>query len=279
MKTWLITGCSSGLGYTLAKHVLTQGDNVVLTARHPEQLQQLSDQFPETSLVAKLDVTESDDISSVMNSTKARFGGLDVLVNNAGYGLIGAVEEAEPAEYRPLFEVNVFGLIEVTRAALPLLRNSKHGRVVNLSSTLGFLGRAGFGLYSAAKFAVEGLSEALLAEVEPLGIKVMIVEPGAFRTNFLDRSLSVAVNQLDVYRDTVGQVRTYPELNNGKQRGNPDKAAEMIIKAVKAEDTPLRLALGADSYANNRGKIERALADFDRWESEAGEAVWFAEGN
>lgn len=279
MKTWLITGCSSGLGNILARHVLANGDNVVLTARKPEQLQDLAESFPNNTLVEKLDVTNANDISSVMVSVEQRFGGLDVLVNNAGYGLIGAVEEAQPSEYRPLFEVNLFGLIEVTRAALPLLRKSSGGRIVNLSSTLGFLGRAGFGLYSSAKFAVEGLSEALSAEVEPLGLKVIIVEPGAFRTDFLDRSLAVAENQIDAYHETVGQVRSYPDSYNGKQRGNPAKGVDMIIKAVNSDTPPLRLALGADSYANNRGKIERALSDFDNWESQAGEAVWFPDGD
>ena len=159
------------------------------------------------------------------------------------------------------------------------MRKGTGGRIVNLSSTLGFMGRAGFGLYSSAKFAVEGLSEALAAEVEPLGMNVIIVEPGAFRTDFLDRSLAVAETSIDAYADTVGQVRAYPEAFNGNQRGNPEKGVAMIAKAVDSDTPPLRLALGADSYANNRSKIDRALGDFDTWEGDAGEAVWFPEGS
>jgi NAD(P)-dependent dehydrogenase (short-subunit alcohol dehydrogenase family) len=267
-RTWLITGCTSGFGRTLARavlskyflnsfEVLSQGDAVAVTARHREMLADLVADYPSQALAIELDVTRSNDPARTVEQVQQHFGGLDVLVNNAGFGLVGAVEETTPQEYRPLFETNVFGLIEMTRAALPLLRLSRRARIVQFSSTLGMCGRAGFGLYSASKFAVEGLSEALAAEVEPLGIAVTIVEPAAFRTDFLGRSIAVAAQQIDAYAQTAGAVRHGITANDGAQPGDPIRGVEVILEAVNAKRPPLRLALGADAYRNNRGKLRR----------------------
>lgn len=269
VRTWLITGCSSGFGRTLASAVLARGENVVLTARDTSSLADLVSEYSDRAIAVNLDVTKSGDPARAIAQAEETFGRLDVLVNNAGFGLIGAVEETSPEEYRPLFETNVFGLIEMTRAALPALRRSKRARIVQFSSTLGMCGRAGFGLYSASKFAVEGLSEALSAEVEPLGMSVILVEPGAFRTDFLGRSIATAAQRIDVYADTAGAVRDGISRNDGTQAGDPQHGVEVIMRAVDSERPPLRLALGADAYRNNRGKIARAVEDYDHWEAEA----------
>ncbi|BEU25642.1 oxidoreductase [Paraburkholderia caribensis] len=269
VPTWLITGCSSGFGRTLASAVLARGENVVLTARDTSSLADLVDKYSDHAIAVNLDVTKPGDPARAITQAEETFGSLDVLVNNAGFGLIGAVEETSPDEYRPLFETNVFGLIEMTRAALPALRRSKRARIVQFSSTLGMCGRAGFGLYSASKFAVEGLSEALSAEVEPLGISVTLVEPGAFRTDFLGRSIATAAQRIDAYAETAGAVRAGISRNDGTQAGDPQRGVDVIIRAVDSERPPLRLALGADAYRNNRGKIARAIEDYNSWEAEA----------
>lgn len=273
-RDWLITGASSGFGRLLAEEVLARGDRALLTARDPARLDDLVADWPGTALAAKLDVTRPDDILAAIAAASEAFGGIDILANVAGYGLIGAVEEVTAEEYRPMFETNLFGLIETTRAALPLLRERK-GRIVQFSSSLGMCGRAGFGLYSAAKFAVEGLSEALAAEVEPLGMHVLIVEPGAFRTDFLDRSIAVAANSVEAYAATAGAVRTAALANNGHQEGDPKRGVAAILAALDSDTPPLRLALGRDSYRNNRGKIARVTADYDAWAA-VGTATGFA---
>lgn len=265
-RTWLITGSSSGFGARIAQSALEQGDNVMLTARDVSSLAGIVTRFPGRAAATRLDVTEKGAASAVIDEIEKRFGGLDVLVNNAGYGLIGAVEEVDPSEYRPLFETNVFGLIETTRAALPLMRRCRGGRIVQFSSTLGMMGRAAYGLYAASKFAVEGLSESLAGEVEPFGIAVIIVEPGAFRTDFLGRSISVASAHNPAYAQTSGLVRANAVKNDGNQPGDPDRGVAVLMEAISSERPPLRLALGADSYRNNRGKITAALADYDAWE-------------
>jgi NAD(P)-dependent dehydrogenase (short-subunit alcohol dehydrogenase family) len=205
---------------------LERGDNVVVTARDcdAQTVQSIAERYPDRALAAALDVTRPGDAAAVAVQAEVRFGGLDVLVNNAGFGFIGAVEESQPDEYRPMFETNLFGLIETTRAAFPALRRGGTGRIVNLSSVGGIAGRMGFGLYNASKFAVEGLSEALAQEVEPLGLKVIIVEPGAFRTDFLGRSISAARTRLDVFEQTSGRTRDFSETNEGQQPGDPVRA-------------------------------------------------------
>lgn len=264
-KTWLITGCSSGLGQTLAQAVAARGDRLVATARNPASLQALAWQFPDTVRVCELDVTRPETAHAAVALAVDTFGGLDVLVNNAGHGLYGAIEEVEPDEYRPMFEVNLFGLIETTRAALPALRARPGGRIVNLSSIAGLSGGAGSAYYAASKFAVEGLSESLDQELRPLGLRVIVVEPGPFRTDFLGRSMILAARRIGDYEQSAGQRRIYRESNDGRQAGDPAKAVEVILRAVDSDAPPLHLPLGPVAH----GVVDRKLAslreDVDAW--------------
>ncbi|MCH7629900.1 MAG: SDR family NAD(P)-dependent oxidoreductase [Proteobacteria bacterium] len=273
-RTWLITGCSSGFGRILAELALTQGDRVVATARRPEQLEDLRARFPGAVLTLALDVTDPAAPAAAMAEVAARFGRLDVLVNNAGFGIVGAVEELQPSEYRPMFETNLFGVIEMTRAALPLMRRTGGGRIVNLSSVGGFTGRAGFGLYNASKFAVEGLSEALAQEVAPFGIKVIIVEPGAFRTEFLGRSIATGAMRLPEYDSTSGATRDFSNANDGAQPGDPARGIAVLMQAILAQQPPLRLPLGRDALARIDGKLAAVAADIATWRA-ASEATGF----
>ena len=268
-KTWLITGCSSGFGRALAEAVLARGDRVMLTARDPERLGELAARYPKQARAMALDVTKTGEAHAVVEATAQAFGGIDVLVNNAGFGLVGAVEEMAPDEYRPMFETNLFGLIEMTRAALPVMRLKAGGRIVQFSSVGGFTGRRGFGLYNAAKFAVEGLSEALAEEVKPFGMSVIIVEPGAFRTEFLGRSIGVARTRIAAYDVTSGQARDYRETNSGRQAGDPKRGVEVIIRAVDASNPPLRLPLGPDAHRRIRAKLIQVASDLDTWDGVA----------
>ncbi len=213
-RTWLITGCSSGLGQHLAQAVAARGDQLVATARNPEALRELAQRFPDTVRVCLLDVTRAETTQAAVGLALSAFSCLDVLVNNAGYGLFGAIEEAVPDEYRPMFEVNVFGLMEVTRAALPALRQRPGGRIVNLSSTAGIAGAAGSGYYAASKFAVEGFSEALDQELRPLGLRVIVVEPGPFRTAFLGRSIAMVTCLISSGHFNLGERPRLLQLNN-----------------------------------------------------------------
>ncbi len=260
-KTWLITGCSSGFGRILAEAALARGDKVVATARNPAALSDLVARYPETARTIALDVTKPASAAAAVELAEAAFGRLDILVNYAGYGFVGAIEETEPEEYRPMFETNVFGLIETTRAALPALRKHRGGRIVNISSGAGIVGAAGFGYYNATKFAVEGLSEALAKEVGPLGIAVIIVEPGPFRTDFLGRSMAMAKREISAYAETAGAARAYRGSNDGKQAGDPDKAIAVILKAIDAENPPLHLPLGKRAYGLARAKFAAFAAD------------------
>lgn len=264
-RTWLITGCSSGLGRHIAQAAAARGDNVVATARNPDTLRDLVDRFPDHVRTARLDVTDPASVAAAIALSEREFGGFDVLVNNAGYGFIGAVEEAEPEEYRPMFEVNVFGLIETTRMALPVLRRRTGARIVNLSSGAGLSGGAGSGYYSATKFAVEGFSEALAKEVGPLGVQVIIVEPGPFRTEFLGRSISTAAREIDAYAETAGQRRAYRDSNDGKQAGDPEKATAVILQAVDAMNPPLHLPLGPVAYGIAERKFDAFRSDMEAW--------------
>ncbi len=268
-KTWLITGCSSGFGRILAEAALERGDNVVATARDPKTLNDLVSRYSRSARGIALDVRKDGDAAAAVDLAHADFGGLDILVNNAGFGFVGGIEEATPEEYRPMYETNVFGLIETTRAALPTLRASGHGRIVNVSSIGGIAGRAGFGFYNGTKFAVEGLSEALAQEVAPCGIKVIIVEPGAFRTDFLGRSIATAKRELPEYADTVGQTRHFSASNNGNQAGDPHKAIAVLLKAIDSESPPLHLLLGKDAYERARAKFAAFEQDMSTWEPEA----------
>lgn len=265
MKTWLITGCSSGLGRQLAEAVAARGDRLVATARSTDSLKSLCDRYPETVRSLSLDVTRAGDAAQAVALAESAFGGLDVLVNNAGFGFIGAIEEGEPDEYRPLFEVNVFGLIETTRAALPALRRRPGTRIVNLSSGAGIAGSAGFGFYNATKFAVEGLSEALAGELRPLGVNVIIAEPGPFRTAFLGRSMMAAVREIPAYAGTTQARRHYRKTNDGRQAGDPAKAVAVLLKAVDTENPPLHLPIGPRAHAIAEQKLDSFRADIAAW--------------
>ena len=265
MKTWLITGCSSGFGKVLAKAVIARGDRLVATARDPGTLADLNALAPDRVRAAALDVTRAGSAAAALEVAEQEFGGLDVLVNNAGFGFMGAIEEATSDEYRPMFETNLFGLIETTRAALPLLRRRPGGRIVNFSSGAGIAGAAGYGYYNATKFAVEGLSEALAQEVAPLGLRVVIVEPGPFRTEFLGRSIAAAANEIAAYAETAGKLRQYRDGNDGKQAGDPAKGAAVILRAVDADEPPLHLPLGPIAYATAEKKLAAFRRDLDDW--------------
>lgn len=267
-QTWFITGASSGLGDAFARHALAQGHNVVATARDPGRLEALVRSAPERVAAVKLDVTEPGDGDAAVAAAITRFGRIDVLINNAGYGIVGAVEETPEAELRAQMETNFFGAVAVTRAALPQLRAQGSGAIVNISSLGGQLSVPGFGAYSASKFALEGLSEALRGELAPLGIKVMIVEPGEFRTAFAGAALK-HMPVIDAYKDTVSGTRDFARGMHEAQAGDPMKAVAAIDTALRAENTPLRLQLGQDAVDAVRAHAEALLAELAAWESVA----------
>ena len=276
-KVWLITGAAVGLGRELAEHLLATGARVVATSRKLEPLRELATRYPATLLVTPMDVTDQHQVEAAVTAVVKRFGRIDVLVNNAGYGMAGAVEESAEGEYRPLFETNVFGLIRVTQAVLPQMRKQRSGHVVNLSSIGGLVSTPGFGMYNATKFAVEGLSEALAQELKPLGIKVTIVEPGPFRTKFLGRPGTLAACRIADYDETAGRMREYFVEQDGKQPGDPRKAAEAMVKAVEAEHPPLHLLLGKVTLARLKGKLDALEHDVATWE-ETTRSADFPEG-
>jgi NAD(P)-dependent dehydrogenase (short-subunit alcohol dehydrogenase family) len=276
-RVWFITGASAGFGRDLAEYLLGLGAIVVATARKLEQLKGLEAAYPATALILALDVTKQSQVDGAVADAVARFGRIDVLVNNAGYGMVGAVEESAEEEFRPLFETNVFGLIRVTQAVLPQMRKRRTGHIVNLSSIGGLVSTPGFGMYNATKFAVEGLSEALAQEVGPLGIGLTIVEPGPFRTKFLGRAGGEASHRIADYEPTAGKMRAYFSDQDGKQRGDPKRAAAAIVAAVESEHPPLRLLLGASTIPRLKGKLEAMQKEVATWE-EMTVGADFAEG-
>jgi NAD(P)-dependent dehydrogenase (short-subunit alcohol dehydrogenase family) len=266
-RVWFITGASTGFGRELAVQLLQAGDKVVATARRPQQVADLADKYQELALALALDVTDQASVDAAVEQALARFGRVDVLVNNAGYGLAGAIEEATEAEYMPVFETNVFGLIRVTRALLPQFRKQRAGNIVNLSSVAGLIGSPGWGYYNASKFAVNGFSEALAAELAPLGVQVTIVEPGPFRTDFLGRSGQEAAARIADYDGTAGKTRQYMKDQSGKQAGDPVRAVEAIIAAVKAPEPPKHLVLGELAYNRMTAKLELWKQDLETWKT------------
>lgn len=249
MKTWFITGASRGFGLRIAKLALEQGDNVVATARRAEAvIEALGNR--ERLLALPLDVTDEAQAQAAAAAAVEAFGSIDVLLNNAGFGLLGAVEEASAEDVEAVYRTNVFGLLGVTRAVLPTMRAQRSGRILNISSIGGYRGAAGFGVYSSTKFAVEVLSEALHAELAPLGVHVTVVEPGYFRTDFLDAtSLTVSGGEIADYAETAGRVRRIAaDLNHG-QPGDPDRLAQVIVDFADAANPPVRLPLGSDTVA------------------------------
>ncbi|MDI2034695.1 oxidoreductase [Paenarthrobacter nitroguajacolicus] len=265
MTTWLITGCSTGLGRALAQAVLAKGDNAVVTARDTATLQDLAAEFPTTALAVALDVTEQSQVDAAVRQAEERFGSVDVLVNNAGYGYRAAIEEGDDADVRTLFDTNVFGPVAMIKAVLPGMRSRRSGAIVNISSIGARICPPGSGYYSATKAALEGISGSLKKELEPLGISVTAVEPGGFRTDFAGRSLTQSAKAIDDYAETAGKRRKENDTIHGTQQGNPDKAAEVIISAVEAEQTPAFLLLGADAVYAYDAVEEAMRAEVDRW--------------
>lgn len=264
-KVWFITGCSTGFGRQLAQQALERGDRVVLTARHPAQLEDLAALHADRSLVLALDVTQEAMIHEAVAAAEARFGHIDVLVNNAGYGYFSAIEEGEDDEIRRQFETNVFGLFALTRHVLPGMRARRSGHVVNVSSIGGLVAFAATGYYHASKFAVEGFSESLSMEVAPLGIKVTIVEPGRFRTDWAGRSVIESKTIIDDYAETAGKRREQARAYSGSQPGDPARGAAAIIEAVNAEHPPLRLLLGSDAYEIGMKRLDALRENFTAW--------------
>lgn len=264
-RTWLITGCSTGFGRALALAVLEHGDRLIATARKPEQLQDLVDRNPQQVRTFALDVTDKDSIHSAVSEAKEAFGRIDVLVNNAGYGTMGAIEEVSDEAIRRQYDTNVFGALNMMRAVLPLMRKQRSGHILNISSVGGMVSNAGTSIYCSTKFALEGLSEGLAKEVKPLGIKVTIVEPGAFRTNFSGQSLSVPEHQIEDYAETSGERIRWIQNIDGKQPGDPAKAVQAMIQVVESDNPPLRLALGEDAVKGIEQKLQSVKTELDRW--------------
>ena len=266
MRTWFITGASRGLGFRIAEAALAAGDSVVATARKADDVVAALGQS-ERLLALPLDVTDEAQARKAADAAIARFGRIDILVNNAGYGLLGSVEEASAQEIESVYRVNVFGLLAVTRAVLPNMRQNRSGHILNLSSVGGFASGPGFGVYCSTKFAVEGLSEALAAELAPLGIKLTIVEPGYFRTDFLEaRSLVVSPTRIADYDATSGMVREAAKTISLNQPGDPAKLGTAVIALVNAPNPPLRLALGSDTFKMVGDKLTYVRGELDAWE-------------
>jgi len=266
-RVWLITGSSSGFGHQLARAALEHGDLVVATARDPHALDELVSHGPSgRALAFALDVTDDNQRAAAIAAAVDRFGRLDVLVNNAGFGSVGAVEEIEEGPFRALMETMFFGALSLTQAALPVMRRQGSGAIVQISSMGGQVTMPGFGAYCAAKFALEAVSESLAAEVAPFGIRVLIVEPGAFRTGFGGAGMQRSPELGDVYAETVGPTRRAVEGMDGAQPGDPGKAAAAIIRALDAREAPLHLALGDDAVDAIRTAQDARRADLDAWE-------------
>ena len=266
MSTWLITGCSSGLGRALAEAVVAAGHNVVVTARDEAKLADLVEKTPGRVLGAALDVTDPTRVAAVVQQAEERFGGVDVLVNNAGYGYRAAVEEGDDADVRALFETHFFGVVTMIKAVLPGMRARRAGSIVNVSSIGAQITPAGSGYNAAAKAAMEGMSGSLRGELQPLGISVTVVEPGSFRTDFSGRSLTQSSTVIDDYAETAGKRRKELDTTHGTQPGDPARAGQAILTAVESDAPPAMLLLGTDALTGYRRVLHAALAEADAWE-------------
>ena len=264
---WFVTGCSTGFGRELATTLLAQGKRVAVTARNPADVQDLVDGRGDQALALALDVTDAGQVEAAVAEAERHFGRIDVLVNNAGVGYFGAIEESEEAEVRRMFEINFWGLAAATRAVLPGMRARRSGHVVNVSSIGGLRAFPAVGYYNATKFAVNGFSEALALEVGPLGIGVTIVEPSGFRTDWAGRSANESPVVIEDYAETAGKNRGSIREASGRQPGDPARAAEAIVAAVESERPPLNLLLGQGALRGARGKLADLARDFDAWEA------------
>lgn len=275
-KVWLITGCSTGFGRSLAQATIKAGYKVAVTARKKEDITDLTEGKNEQCLALALDVTKQEDIEHAVSQTIATFGRIDVLVNNAGIGYFGAIEESNKEEVIKMFDINVFGLANMTRAVLPQMRKQKSGNILNVASIGGLVGFPAVGYYNATKFAVDGFSEALAKELEPLGIKVTIIAPSGFRTDWAGRSANEVDKQIADYESTAGANMKNIRKNSGNQAGDPERAALAMIKVVESDNPPLRLLLGSAALKNARIKLDTLKADFDTW-AEVTESADFPE--
>jgi NAD(P)-dependent dehydrogenase (short-subunit alcohol dehydrogenase family) len=267
IRTWFITGASTGFGRLLAEELLKRGERVVATARDKSKVEDLVKQYPRQAKAFALDVTRPARIRTVAAQAIKAFGHIDVLVNNAGYGLSGAIEEVSDDEFEPVFQTNIYGLIRTTRAFLPHFRERRSGHIINLSSIGGLIGAAGWGFYNTTKFAVEGFSEALAAEMKPLGVHVTVIEPGPFRTDFLGRSGKLAANQIPEYAETAGKAREYLQTQSGKQPGDPQKAIQAVIAVADSPAPPVHLILGSRALTRFRDKLATWEKEIAAWES------------
>jgi NAD(P)-dependent dehydrogenase (short-subunit alcohol dehydrogenase family) len=264
-KVWFITGCSTGFGRFLALEALEKGYKVVVTARNTNDVQDIVASYPTTAIALKLDVTDAVSIKSSVATAIEKFGQIDVLVNNAGIGYFGAIEESEEAEVRRMFEINVFGLANMTQAVLPIMRKQRSGHILNIASIGGLRSFPGVGFYNATKYAVDGLSEALSKEVAPLGIKVTIVAPSGFRTDWAGRSANDSKIVIEDYATTAGKNKGDIRGYSGNQPGDPVRAAKAMIQVVETENPPLRLLLGVAALKGARLKLEELKLDYDTW--------------
>lgn len=265
-KVWFITGCSTGFGRHLAQEVLAKGDKVAVTARNSNDVKDIADKYPDTAFAIALDVTKPEQVKDAVQKAVEKFGRIDVLVNNAGIGYFGAIEESEEDQVRRMFEINFFGLAAVTKEVLPILRKQSSGHIINISSVGGSVAFPGVGMYNATKFAVTGYSEALAKELAPLGIKVTVIAPSGFRTDWAGRSAKNTKTVIEDYHSTAHANQDNIRGYSGNQPGDPVRAAQAIIKIVETKDAPVRLFLGAGALKGIRNKIAEMQTDIDAWE-------------
>ncbi len=265
-QVWIITGCSTGFGRELAKLTLKQGYRVGVASRNTDDVKDIVEGYPETALAVKLDVTKPDEIKSAVEQVKQKFGRVDVLVNNAGIGYFGAVEESEDDEVRRMFEINYFGLVNMTKEVLPIMRSQRSGHIINIASIGGLVGFPALGHYNATKFAVDGLSEALAKETAPLGIKVTVIAPSGFRTDWAGRSAKNSAIVIDDYAQTAEVNKNTIRGYSGNQPGDPVRAAQAIIKVTEVENPPLHLLLGVGALKGALAKLDSLKKDYDAWE-------------
>jgi NAD(P)-dependent dehydrogenase (short-subunit alcohol dehydrogenase family) len=267
MGRWLITGCSTGIGREIARAALEAGHSVAATARKRDAVADFVDEFGDRALALPLDVTDRDQITAAVAATDAAFGGIDVLVNNAGYGYMSAVEEGDDVEVRRLFDTNYFGVVDTLKAVLPAMRARRSGHVVNISSMTGLVANPPNAYYSSTKFALEALTEALAKEVGPLGIKVTAIEPGAFRTDWAARSMQESSTPIGDYDENVGARKTMIKEFANYLPGDPRKVAEAVLMVTTLDEPPLRLLLGRDVLKAVRDKLAELSASIDQWEA------------
>lgn len=270
-KVWFITGCSTGFGRELAKEVLASGYKAAVASRNTDDVKDIVADYPETAIPIKLDVTKPEEIKAAIEQITQKFGTIDVLVNNAGIGYFGAIEESEEDEIRRMFEINFFGLANVTKAVLPIMRKQRSGHILNIASIGGLVGFPAVGFYNATKFAVDGFSEALSKETAPLGIKVTVIAPSGFRTDWAGRSANNSKIVIDDYKETAETNKNNIRGYSGKQPGDPVRAAKAMVAVVESANPPLRLLLGEAALKGARNKLELLKKDFDTWaETSAG---------